>query len=174
MIADLGHALRDVLGIVADALDHADDLQCRDHLAQVVRQRRAQRDDLDHQAFHLGLQRVDATCHCRLAAGDVVLVRLSRGLVKMSSVLPVFDQRCRDGRRRSLRHARGLLHRVGDDDDGIALAQLVDQLLDARGGDRVERRAGLVHQDDFGIDGDGARDAQALLLAAGQRRCRCS
>jgi hypothetical protein len=49
LIADLGHALGDVLGIVADALDHADDLQRRDHLAQVVRHRRAQRDDLDHQ-----------------------------------------------------------------------------------------------------------------------------
>src|SRR4029079_5678043 len=30
-------------------------------------------------------------------------------------------------------------------------------------------RAGLVHQDDLGIDGNGARDAQALLLAARKR-----
>ena len=48
------------------------------------------------------------------------------------------------------------------------LPQLVDQLLDPGGGDRVERRARLVHQDHFGIDRDGAGDAQALLLAAGE------
>ena len=47
-------------------------------------------------------------------------------------------------------------------------AQLVDQLLDMGGGDRVERRAGLVHQDHLGADRDRARDAQALLLAAGE------
>ena len=44
----------------------------------------------------------------------------------------------------------------------------VDQLLDDRGRDRVERRAGLVHQQDFRLRRDRARDAQALLLAAGQ------
>ena len=68
----------------------------------------------------------------------------------------------------ALRDARGLLHIVGDDDDRIAAAQLVDQLLDLGGGDRIERRAGLVHQDHLGIDRDGAGDAQPLLLAAGQ------
>ncbi len=67
-----------------------------------------------------------------------------------------------------LRHARRLLHRMGDDDDAEVLPQLVDQLLDAGRGDGIERRAGLVHQDHFRIDGDGAGDAQALLLAAGQ------
>jgi hypothetical protein len=54
---------------------------------------------------------------------------------------------------------------VGDDRDRVAPAQLVDQLLDPGGGDRIERRAGLVHQDHLGIDRDRPRDAQALLLA---------
>src|SRR3546814_3379612 len=40
--------------------------------------------------------------------------------------------------------------------------------LDLGGGDRIERRAGLVHQDHFGIDRDGAGDAKPLLLAAGK------
>ena len=40
------------------------------------------------------------------------------------------------------------------------------QLLDLRGGDRVERRGRLVHQQHLGLDGERARDAQALLLAA--------
>ena len=53
---------------------------------------------------------------------------------------------------------------MGDNDDGVAALQVLDQLLDPRGGDRVERGARLVHQDDFGADGDGAGDAQALLL----------
>ena len=87
----------------------------------------------------------------------------------MSDGLAVFDQLAEVEEGGALRDARGLLHRVGDDDDGVAAAQLVDQFLDPRGGDRVERRAGLVHQDHFGIDRDGAGDAQALLLAAGQR-----
>ena len=50
----------------------------------------------------------------------------------------------------------------------IILPQLVDQLLDLGGGDRIERRARLVHQDDVGIDRHGAGDDEALLLTAGK------
>src|SRR4051812_4686983 len=57
---------------------------------------------------------------------------------------------------RALRNARRLLHRVRDDDDRVTLPQLLHEVLDARGGDRVERAARLVHEDDLGIDGDGA------------------
>ena len=38
----------------------------------------------------------------------------------------------------------------------------------AQRGDRVERRAGLVHQQHLGLDGDRPGDAQPLLLAAGE------
>ncbi len=41
-----------------------------------------------------------------------------------------------------------------------------------RGGDRVERRAGLVHQQHLGLDGERAGDAEPLLLAAGERQRR--
>ena len=64
--------------------------------------------------------------------------------------------------------ARSLLHVVGDDHDRVALLELVDQLLDLQRRDRIERRAGLVHQDHLGLDRDRAGDAQALLLAAGE------
>ena len=37
-----------------------------------------------------------------------------------------------------------------------------------RRGDGVERGGRFVHQNDFRLDGDGAGDAEALLLAAGQ------
>src|SRR5580704_6036889 len=62
----------------------------------------------------------------------------------------------------------GLLHIVGDDRDRVVFLQLVDQLFDLGGRDRIERRAGLVEQDHFRLDGDGAGDAQPLLLPAGE------
>src|SRR5262249_45876437 len=65
-------------------------------------------------------------------------------------------------------HARRLLHVVGHDHDRVILFELVDQFLDLGGGDRIERRARLVEQNHFWLDGDGARDAQPLLLAAGE------
>ncbi len=37
-----------------------------------------------------------------------------------------------------------LLHVVGDDDDGVVLLQLVDELLDLDRGDGIERGTGLV------------------------------
>ena len=48
--------------------------------------------------------------------------------------------------------------------------QLADQLLDPQRRDRVERRAGLVHQQHLGIDGERTGDAEPLLLAAGEAR----
>src|SRR6266851_4912950 len=65
-----------------------------------------------------------------------------------------------------VRDARRLLHVVGDDDDRVFLLQLVDQLLDLGGRDRIERRARLVEQDDLGLDRHGAGNAEPLLLAA--------
>jgi hypothetical protein len=49
-----------------------------------------------------------------------------------------------------------------------SLLELAHQVLDAQRGDRVERRARLVHEDHVGLGGDGPGDAQPLLLAAGQ------
>src|SRR5262245_41537640 len=64
--------------------------------------------------------------------------------------------------------ARRLLHVVGDDHDRVVLFELVDQLLDFGGRDRVERRTWLVEQYHLWPHRDGARDAQALLLYAGE------
>src|SRR5205814_5809021 len=47
--------------------------------------------------------------------------------------------------------------------------EVLHQVLDARGRDGIERGAGLVHQEDVGLDGQRAGDAQALLLSARQR-----
>ena len=70
--------------------------------------------------------------------------------------------------RRLVAHPRRLLHVVGDDDDGVLLLQLADQILDRHRRDRVQRRTRLVHQQHIGLHGDGPRDTQPLLLASGQ------
>src|ERR671915_1542176 len=63
-------------------------------------------------------------------------------------------------------HAGRLLHVVGDDHDRVLALEVHHQVLDLPRGDRVERRAGLVHQDHVGLDREAARDAETLLLAA--------
>src|SRR5215210_3761574 len=63
-------------------------------------------------------------------------------------------------------HARGLLHVVRHDHDRVLLLELEHQVLDLAGRDRVQGRAGLVHQDHVGLDRQATRDAEALLLAA--------
>ena len=50
--------------------------------------------------------------------------------------------------------------------DRVTLLEFQQQLLDARGRNRIERGARLVHQQHLGLDRQRARDAQALLLAA--------
>jgi hypothetical protein len=50
----------------------------------------------------------------------------------------------------------------------VAGLQVLHQLLDLGGGDRVEGRAGLVEEDHLGLDRDRPSDAEALLLAAGE------
>src|SRR5262245_162850 len=67
---------------------------------------------------------------------------------------------------------RRLLHVVRHDHDRVARLQLVDEVLDLLGRNGVERGGRLVHQDDLGLDRERARDAQALLLAAGKAHSR--
>ena len=47
-----------------------------------------------------------------------------------------------------------------------------DQVFDLPRRDGVERRGRLVHQNHFGVDGQAARDAESLLLAARERERR--
>src|SRR6266853_1282525 len=65
--------------------------------------------------------------------------------------------------------SRRLLHIVRYERNAIVRFQLGDQLLDALRRYRIERRGGLVEQQDLRLHRDGAGDAQALLLPAGQR-----
>ena len=47
-----------------------------------------------------------------------------------------------------------------------------NQLFDLAGGDRIQGRAGLVHQQHLRLHRQGARDAQPLLLTAGEAGTR--
>src|SRR6185503_20825016 len=102
--------------------------------------------------------------------GDVVFGQFFRRVREDAIGRPVLDEPAEPEERGAIRHARRLLHVMGDDDDGVFRLELVDQLLDALGGDRIQRRGGLVHQQDLRLDRQRARDAQPLLLAARERQ----
>src|SRR5215472_8478746 len=61
-----------------------------------------------------------------------------------------------------------LLHVVSYRNDGARLLQLHEQLFDFCRADRIECGAGLVEQENFRVDSQSARDAQPLLLPAGE------
>jgi hypothetical protein len=73
--------------------------------------------------------------------------------------------------RRHVGDARCLLHVVRDDHDRVVALQGVHEVLDARRGDRIERRSRLVHEQHVRLDGEAARDAEPLLLPAGEPKC---
>src|ERR1700737_2415223 len=96
-------------------------------------------------------------------AGDVVLgtsiARRGEYLVSFAE----FDQFAEIHERGLVRNARGLLHVMGDDGDGVVLRQFLDQFLDLGGRDRIERRAGLVEQNHLGPPPNGTGAAKPRL-----------
>src|SRR4030095_9766620 len=61
--------------------------------------------------------------------------------------------------------APGLAKVVGNDDDGPLLLNIANQVLDGFGRLGIQCARRFVHEDDFGVNGKGAGEAQALLLA---------
>src|SRR6202167_3512817 len=101
-------------------------------------------------------------------AGDVILrASIARRGENLVGIVE-FDQLAKIHEGGLVGNARGLLHIVGDDRNGVVLRQFLDQLLDLGGRNRIQRRTGLVEQDHLGPQRDGAGDAEPLLLAAGQ------
>src|SRR5436189_56785 len=82
-------------------------------------------------------------------SGDVVLRLLLLRLDEQLVGHAVLDQLAEVHVGGEVRDARRLLHVVRHDQDGDALLEIVDQLLDQGGGDRVERRGRLVEQQQF-------------------------
>ena len=69
-------------------------------------------------------------------------------------------------------HAGGLLHIVSYYDNGVVSFQFEDQVFDFGRGYRIEGACRLVHQNNFRVCRQGARDAKPLLLAAGKAKRR--
>jgi hypothetical protein len=59
---------------------------------------------------------------------------------------------------------------VSDGDGGAALHQRFQRFLDLALGLGIDRRGGLVQESDLGVEQDGARNRDALALAARQAR----
>src|SRR5690606_25615305 len=103
-----------------------------------------------------GSQRTDVSA---VSARDVVLGLFVRRVGENGVGVAELDQLPEVHEGSIVRDPRRLLHVVGDDEDGHPVAQLVDQFLDARRGDRIERRGRLVEQQDLGVGRERARDA---------------
>src|SRR5580704_931605 len=102
------------------------------------------------------------------AAGDISLrPRVARPGEELRSGTEL-DELASEQESREIADARGLLHVVGDGNDGAEVLQLHEELFDFRGTDGIEGGARLVEKKHFGLNGQGAGDAEALLLAAGK------
>ena len=72
--------------------------------------------------------------------------------------------------RRSIGDAGGLLHVVGDDDDGVLVVKLFDQVFNFCCCNGVQCAARFVHQYHFRINGNRPGDTKSLLLSTTQSR----
>ena len=72
--------------------------------------------------------------------------------------------------RDAVAHLDRLVDVVGDEEDGLAqlCLQAQELVLQAVAVDGVDRAEGLVHEHQRGVAGEGARDADALALPAGE------
>src|SRR5660398_209749 len=62
----------------------------------------------------------------------------------------------------------GLLHVMSDYDYGIVLFQLLHQILNPHGGNGIQSRRRLIHEDDIGLHRNCPSNAETLLLPSGQ------
>src|SRR6187551_251969 len=86
------------------------------------------------------------------AARDVVFSALFLGAREDHVRAVMLDELTQIEKCRKIRDPRRLLHVVGHDHDRVGLSEFVNQLFHARGGDRVERRARLVHEQDLWLE----------------------
>ena len=102
---------------------------------------------------------------CDVGAGAVV-----RRIREQLPRRPDLDQFAHQEERAALADARGLFRVVRHENLRVIRLQLLHGVLDLRGRDGVQARAGLIVQDDLRPDGEGSGDAEPLLLAAGKRQ----
>lgn len=102
------------------------------------------------------------------SAADVVFREWVGGVAEEFEGIGEFDEFAEVEEGGVVGDAGGLLHVVGNDDEGVLFLEGPDEVLDFGGGDGVEGAAWFVHEEDAGFDGEASGDAQALLLAAGK------
>src|SRR5437870_4211289 len=93
---------------------------------------------------------------------DVVFRLFLRRAGENSASGVEFNQLAEIKERGEIGDARGLLHVVGNDDNGVILLQFQNQVLDFRRRERVEGGSRFVHQQHLRLHGQGAGDAEAL------------
>src|SRR5213596_1750620 len=101
------------------------------------------------------------------ATGDVIFGLFFAGVCEDFHRWSELDYLAEIKERGEVRNASGLLHVMSNDHDCVLRLERLDQFLDFRGGNRVQRRAGLVHQHYLRPDRESACDTQTLLLATG-------
>src|ERR1700677_1370977 len=102
------------------------------------------------------------------AAGDVGLRSWVAGRGEELRRGAELDHLARQEESGEIADACGLLHVVRDDGHGAEIFDLDEELFDFCGADGVESGAWLIEEEHFGFHGEAARDAEALLLAAGK------
>src|SRR6266481_2808170 len=109
-----------------------------------------------------GMPRKSSFPYLAEATGDVIFGLFFAGVCEDFHGWSELDEFAEIKERGEVGNATGLLHVVRDDYDCVLRLERLDQFLDFRGGNRVQRRAGLVHQYHLRSDGEGACDTQTL------------
>lgn len=100
--------------------------------------------------------------------GDVLLGELVGGVAEDGHGIITLDDLAFVKEGRLVGDTLGLLHVVSHDDKGELAAQLGNEIFNAGGGDGIERGTGLIHEENARLQSHGARDAESLLLTAGE------
>src|SRR5919197_1238551 len=98
------------------------------------------------------------------SARDIILRLLFARICENFCRRPELNQASEVQESGVIRNPAGLLHVVSHCYDCVFSFEFVDQFLDLRRGDRIQRRTRLVHQDHFRLYGERARDTKSLLL----------
>src|SRR5262245_37342195 len=123
--------------------------------------------DLPHKSVgRLGFQYLHLDRPLGATMDELVDVRVPAGVDRTRRALP--DDLAFVDHGDAVGNLAGRRHVVGDGDGGgtQALHAVNDEVVNDVGHDRVETGGRLVEEDNLGIGGDGARQANALLHAA--------
>src|SRR5208337_530230 len=101
-------------------------------------------------------------------AGDVVFSFLLGRCLEDDFRLVILDQFSQKKETREIRHPRGLLHVVGDNNLRALVLEGIKQLLYFGRGDGIKSRAGLIEEEHFRVDSQSSGNAQSLLLPEGK------